>query len=61
MRPTKRVIHPSHSHTFSAETISSGLQAMSLDTGSSYKDDAGPNIEHRPHLFISIPWSAAGK
>ena len=53
--------HPSHSRTYSAETISSGFQAMSLDTGSSYKDDANPNIEYGPLLFQSIPWSAAGK
>jgi len=34
---------------------------MSLDTGSSYKDDINLNIEYRPLLFKSIPWSAAGK
>ena len=53
--------HLSHSRTFSTETISSGFQAMSLDTGSSYKDDTNPNIEYGPLLFKSIPWSAAGK
>ena len=51
----------SHSRTFSAETISSGLQAMSLDTGSDFSDDANPNIEYRPLLFKSIPWAAKGK
>lgn len=53
--------HLSHSRTFSTETISSEFQAMSLDTGSSYKDDTNPNIEYGPLLFKSIPWSAAGK
>ena len=52
---------PSHSRTFSDETVSSGLQAMSLDTGSSYIDDENPNIEYRPLMFKSIPWDAAGK
>lgn len=52
---------PSHSRTFSAETVSSGLQAMSLDTGSSFSDDANPNIEYGPLRFKSIPWDAAGK
>lgn len=49
-----------HSRTFSAETVSSGLQAMSLDTGSSFSDDANPNIEYGPLQFKSIPWSAEG-
>ena len=52
---------PSHARTFSAETISSGLQAMSLDTGSNFSDDANPNIEYRPLQFKSIPWDAAGR
>ena len=51
----------SYARTFSADTISSGLQAMSLDTGSSFSDDANPNIEHRPLLFKSIPWAAQGE
>lgn len=51
---------PSHSRTFSAETVSSGLQAMSLETGSSFSDDANPNIEYGPLQFRSIPWKAAG-
>ena len=51
---------PSHSRTFSAETVSSGLQAMSLDTGSSFSDDANPNIEYGPLQFKSVPWKAAG-
>ncbi|KAK7883397.1 hypothetical protein LTR67_011268 [Exophiala xenobiotica] len=51
---------PSHSRTFSAETVSSELQAMSLDTGSSFSDDANPNIEYGPLQFKSIPWSAEG-
>ena len=50
-----------HSRTFSEETFSSELQAMSLDTGSSYNDDANPAIDYGPLLFKSIPWKAAGK
>ena len=43
---------PSHSRTFSVETVSSGFRAMSLNTGSSFSDEANPNR--------SIPWNAAG-
>lgn len=46
---------PYHSRTFSEDTFSSELQAMSLDTGSSYDDDANPDIEYRPLQFKSIP------
>ncbi|KAK5083836.1 hypothetical protein LTR05_006342 [Lithohypha guttulata] len=49
-----------HERTFSEGTISSGMNAMSLDTGSSYNDDANPNIEYGPLLYKSIPWSAEG-
>lgn len=49
-----------HSRTFSTETVRSELQAMSLDTGSAFSDDANPNIEYGPLLFKSIPWSAVG-
>ena len=51
----------SHSRTFSADTVSSGIQAMSLDMGSNFSDDANPNIEHGPLLFRSVPWAAKGK
>lgn len=34
----------SHSRTFSTETVLSEMQAMSLDSGSSFSDDANPNI-----------------
>lgn len=34
---------------------------MSLDTGSSFSDDANPNIEHGPLLFTSIPWRISGE
>lgn len=50
---------PSHSRTFSAETVSSSLQAMSL-TGSSFSDDANPDVEYGKLQFKSIPWKAAG-
>ncbi|OAL33889.1 hypothetical protein AYO20_06900 [Fonsecaea nubica] len=52
---------PAHSRTFSTETVSSGLQAMSLDTGSSFSYDTNPNIEYGPLQFKSIPWKAEGK
>lgn len=51
---------PAHSRTFSAETISSGFQEMSLDTGSSFSDNANPNIEYGPLQIKSVPWSAEG-
>ncbi|MCJ1474757.1 hypothetical protein MMC13_003417 [Lambiella insularis] len=50
----------SHTRTFSYETVRSEFQAMSLDTGSSFSDDANPDIEYRPLLWKSIPWAAAG-
>ncbi|KAK5311061.1 hypothetical protein LTR93_011848 [Exophiala xenobiotica] len=34
---------------------------MSLDTGSSFSDDADPNIEYGPLQFKSIPWNAEGQ
>jgi hypothetical protein len=34
---------------------------MSLDTGSSFSDDANPNIEYGPLQFKSIPWTAEGE
>ena len=37
---------PSHSRTFSVETVSSGFQAMSLDTESSFSDEANLNMEY---------------
>ncbi|KAI1617036.1 hypothetical protein EDD37DRAFT_604308 [Exophiala viscosa] len=51
---------PTHARTFSVETVSSGFQAMSLDTGSNFSDDANPNIEYGPLQFKSIPWNAQG-
>lgn len=58
--PRQAVSQASHSRTFSTETVRSELQAMSLDTGSSFSDDANPNIEYGPLLFMSVPWHAKG-
>jgi hypothetical protein len=51
---------PSHTRDFSIETISSGVDAMSIDKGSSYHDDENPDIEYGTLLYKSIPWDAAG-
>ncbi|RMZ76902.1 hypothetical protein DV738_g4764, partial [Chaetothyriales sp. CBS 135597] len=50
----------SHSRNFSVDTMSSGLQAMSLDTGSAFSDGPNPDIEYQDLLLKTIPWSARG-
>ncbi|KAL6241640.1 hypothetical protein RBB50_011422 [Rhinocladiella similis] len=50
---------PTHSRGPSAETVSSGPQALTLDTGSRFSD-TNPDVEYGPLQFKSIPWSAEG-
>jgi hypothetical protein len=37
---------PSCMRNFSIDTISSGVEAMSIDKGSNYNDDENPDIEY---------------
>lgn len=60
-RPSRQP--PAHRRIISAETdISSGLDAMSLDSfgAHSYRDDNPVNIEYQPPEYVVVRWTANG-